>query len=590
MYSGEKQYNACRIPEAVLTYCGRQSPWPWLACTLARFCALGCLLLACAFAQENPQEMTSKSGPATFKAGAKEVLVRVVVRDAKGNAVGNLKAEDFLVFDKSAQQKLTSFRMETPETATVTAVTQPEVPGEEKSLPGKIVPTNFIAYLFDDIHVEFADLARTRAAAIKHMAATLRPGDRAAIYTTSGQVTQDFTDDVNALRTALDRIQPRPQAEGGALKCPWMNFYIADLIVTNDDQQALRVVTDDLMDCESIPPQFREQAMYEAKMKAHQMMAEGNTATRMAVRVLRDVVQRMATVPGHRTLVFTSPGFLVTQDYRPEVQATITMAVKANVVVNTLDAAGLYVDPANEAAKNSRSNLNFRQYIHDGQESDRDVMGQFADGTGGTFFRNNNDLAEGFRRTAATPDYSYILAFSPQNLKSDGSYHPLTVKLANPGKLTVTARRGYYAPQRIDDPVEAAKQEIEDAVFSREEMAGIPIEVRTEFFKTSDEAASLAVLARVRVNDLQFKKDAGRNLDNLTVVSAIFDRNGQYVTAQEKLVEFHMHDEFLEAIGRTGIVVRTNFDLKSGGYLVRVVVRDTEGQLLSAKNGTVEIP
>jgi hypothetical protein len=275
---------------------------------------------------------------------------------------------------------------------------------------------------------------------------------------------------------------------------------------------------------------------------------------------------------------------------RADVLAAIDRAVRSNVIVSSLDVKGLWTDPGNEAAKNTRRDTAIRQYMRDSFENDADVLAQVADGTGGTFFRNNNDLAEGFRRTAATPEYSYILTFAPQNLKSDGSYHPLAVKLANPHGLTITARRGYYAPKRIDDPVEAAKQEIEDAVFSREELAGIPIDVRTEFFKTSEDAASLAVLARVRVNNLQFKKDAGRNLDNLTVVSAIFDRNGQYITAQEKLVEFHMRDEFLETIARTGIVVRTNFDLKAGGYLVRVVVRDTEGQFLSAKNGTVEIP
>jgi len=51
-----------------------------------------------------------------------------------------------------------------------------------------------------------------------------------------------------------------------------------------------------------------------------------------------------------------------------------------------------------------------------------------------------------------------------------------------------------------------------------------------------------------------------------------------------------MHDNFLESVTRTGIMVRSSFDVKPGDYLVRVVVRDSEGQMLSAKNSTLQIP
>ena len=69
---------------------------------------------------------------------------------------------------------------------------------------------------------------------------------------------------------------------------------------------------------------------------------------------------------------------------------------------------------------------------------------------GGTFFHNNNDLDEGFRRTADTPEYIYVLGFSPQKL--DGKFHKLKVTLKNPEKLTVQARQGYYAFKATANP------------------------------------------------------------------------------------------------------------------------------------------
>src|SRR4029077_16299118 len=110
-----------------------------------------------------------------------------------------------------------------------------------------------------------------------------------------------------------------------------------------------------------------------------------------------------------------------------------------------------------------------------------------------TFVRNNNDYDEAFRRLAQAPEYSYVLAFAPQNLKLDGSFHTLKVKLKSPQKLTLQARRGYYAPKGLVNPDEQAKQEIEDAMFSQEEMHNLPVKLRTQFFKASDQDAKLVV-------------------------------------------------------------------------------------------------
>jgi hypothetical protein len=36
--------------------------------------------------------------------------------------------------------------------------------------------------------------------------------------------------------------------------------------------------------------------------------------------------------------------------------------------------------------------------------------------------------------------------------------------------------------------------------------------------------------------------------------------------------------------------VNSDFDVKSGPYMIRVVARDAEGQQMAAANGVVEIP
>jgi hypothetical protein len=190
---------------------------------------------------------------------------------------------------------------------------------------------------------------------------------------------------------------------------------------------------------------------------------------------------------------------------------------------------------------------------------------------------------------AARPEFIYVLGFSPQNLKLDGTFHALKVSLKE-AKFSLQARRGYYAPKHLADEQETAKEEVQDALFSREEMRDIPVELHTQFFKTSPEDAKLAVLVRVDIKHLRFRKENGRNRDDLTVVAGLFDHNGNLVTGNQKTVEMRLRDQTLESRLGSGITIRNSFDVKAGSYLIRLVVRDSEGQEMAAANGAVEIP
>jgi hypothetical protein len=163
------------------------------------------------------------------------------------------------------------------------------------------------------------------------------------------------------------------------------------------------------------------------------------------------------------------------------------------------------------------------------------------------------------------------------------------VTVKNPSKLDIQARKGYYAPKHVADPAEEAKQEIEEALFSQEELHDLPVDLHTQFFKSSDIDAKLAVLVHVDVKRMHFHKAEGRNQGNLTVVSGLFDRNGKFITGNQKIIDMHLKDDTLANKLGNGITVKSSFDVKPGSYLVRLVVRDAEGQL-SAANGTIEIP
>ena len=259
-----------------------------------------------------------------------------------------------------------------------------------------------------------------------------------------------------------------------------------------------------------------------------------------------------------------------------------------------MDARGLYVViPNGDASQHGQAGVNtgYRTLLNTQSASaESDILAVLAYSTGGTFFQNNNDMNEGFRRVSDAPEFWYVLGFRPQNLKTDGKFHTLKVSLTNHQKYDLQSRRGYYAPRHNVDAAEEAKREIDDELFSNEELHDLPVALHTQFFKPSGEAARLTVLAHVDVKRLHYKQVLERNQNDLTVVTAVFDHNGNFLQSNQKLVQMRWKTETLQAKLGSGITLKASFDVKPGQYLVRVVARDSDQQLMSAENGTVDIP
>jgi hypothetical protein len=219
-----------------------------------------------------------------------------------------------------------------------------------------------------------------------------------------------------------------------------------------------------------------------------------------------------------------------------------------------------------------------------------EVMAEVAHDTGGVFIHNTNDYDGGFRKAGGLPEFSYLLAFMPQNLKYDGKFHKLRVELVAKKGLTVQARNGYFAPKEATDPAALAAQKIEEAVYSTEELRAIPIYVETQFYKLDAVKARLSIIARLDLHSLHLHKEGDRNLDDLKLVFAVFDRDGNTLQTGRKHVELRLRDPTLAQLMGTGLRVGSHFDVAAGTYMLRVVVSETGTGQLSAVSKALEIP
>jgi VWFA-related protein len=542
-------------------------------------------------------EVVTRDSGTTFKVRVNLVLLRVVVRDQNGKIVDNLKKEDFLLFDNRKPQTISTFSLETPLSHAVPVVSvsdRPDSDAVEKNPSAAALPQRFVSLLFDDLHLTMQDAVTVRVAATK-IFDSLAPSDRVGIFTTSGQFSQEFTADHDVLKKSLDQIISRPLHESSFHDCPDVTYYQGDLIMNRNDSQSLAVATEDAVQCAFGGDESKVvQARALAFSAAARAVTTGDAGSDYAYRHMEDSLRRLAGMPGQRKLVFISPGFIISTLLSDRVDI-IDRANRAGVVIDTVDARGLYTpdvmgDIANPP-RDSRRTVGYKaSYRVQAQSAQTEILDDLALGTGGTAFHNRNDLDVALREAVAAPAASYLLGFSPQNLKLNGSFHTLKVSLAGKQKFNIQARRGYYAPRTLKTPEETAKQEIQEAVFSQEEIRDLPVDLQTQFFRKDQTQVRLSVLAHLDLKSVKFRKVDGRNHDDVTLATVIFDENGNFVTGGEKILEMKLLDATLARLDRSGITVKSSFDVKPGTYLVRLVVRDKEGELMAARNGAVVIP
>jgi VWFA-related protein len=387
---------------------------------------------------------------AVFKATVNLVPVSVVLRDPQGRAVGNLRKEDFQLFDGGKPQTITSFTIESSAAGTRTKESEANA-GASFVSPTRPKAPRYVAYVFDDVHASFEDLASAGLAARKHFAA-MPSATEAGVFTTSG-LGLNFTDDREKLATVLKSLQPHPILHGH--QCPPISTYMADLIVNQSDLGALQIATEDAQKCAFAGMGDERKAELLAKMTAFEVNSATSVETQSTLGILREVLQRTAAQAGDRSIVLVSPGFLMLgPEARQGIMELTDAALRSGVVVNTLEITGLSTPlPPPNTMHSSQPVERFRL---DQEEagSRAEVMADLAYSTGGTFFHNSNDLEEGFRRTADAPEYIYVLGFSPQKL--DGKFHKLKVTIKQAAglaaRLTVQARKGYYAQKPEKHP------------------------------------------------------------------------------------------------------------------------------------------
>jgi VWFA-related protein len=557
------------------------------------------------------------------------VLVRVVVRDDKGNPVEGLTKEDFRIFDRGKEQIIAQFE----EHSAASAV---QVRGHVPPSSPETATESFLALYFDDLHASEGDLVQARDAVDKYLANHLQPQDRVAIFT-SGGLLCDFTSDLKQIHEAMLKLRANPRAIKMTNDCPSLSEYEASEIIRtpfyDPNNDAWKTAMYDASRCLATPlngpsPEtavngpspLEELIIDQVKAAARHVVDEAQLLERSSLGGLELAVRTTSQMPGRRTVIMVSAGFMSDSE-RPQLNRITDQALRSQVVVSSLDPAGLVVGmreaDASQVAIPTGAVGGAAHSLDKQQEMlTRGVLAEIAEGTGGEFFHNNNDVGSGFATLLGSPTY-YTLTFVPTELKQDGKFHALRVTLAHEHTdLKVQARSGYFAASNQPESTVAVKgtgasdaaagspqpsttgtsatdpathEQLREALFAKTDTSQLVVTVEVKLGDLQGEMHELSAVSHLDGKNLAFRKEGGNSLNTVTFLFAVFDTKGTLLAHQQKHVDLLVPDVQMSSFLSVGVNEDATFQLKPGSYRLREVVVDAVEHRMTSLSRNVKV-
>jgi hypothetical protein len=329
--------------------------------------------------------------------------------------------------------------------------------------------------------------------------------------------------------------------------------------------------------------------------RAAEVYFQANTRVRTTLDVLERALNGLAGARGRKSLILVSEGFVhdINVD---EFKRVNNAARRANTAIYFVNARGLEGVPAAMTAQFGPA-LPEQDVGFAFAETFDAVAGSevVASDSGGFTVRNTNDLGSGIQRIANETRVYYLLGYIPSNNTRDGKFRKIQVKLAASKGREVRARKGYFAPTESGTSALTAKKGVDPAIQSALDspwsLDGIPLRM-THFVGDEKSLGKAAVLvtAEVDIRGLEFEESEGRSLGDLQFLLVVAHRASGEFFRYDQGVSMKLQPQTRERYNRFWFPITRDFELKSGDYQAKIVVRDTRSKRVGTVIHEFEVP
>lgn len=521
------------------------------------------------------------------------IEVPVTVSDKSGNAVRSLNAQNFEILVDGKRTPIEYF--EAIDLTQVTAGSK-----QEQALPAAAY-RNFLI-LFDVANSTPGTIGRAQAAAKQFVETQLNDRDLAAVATFTAeqgaQMVTSFTRDKEFLLGAIATL--------GDAKY----FKVMDPLLLSAPQQ--------FSDPNSAPEGKAAGARAEAQEVGGMDVAEFNTRANIAnenemrnrVRIqLRNfggVARALDRLRGQKQVILLSEGFdpklltgrtdLSFQNTQQEndavvsgeiwnvnteqrfgsstgtkdIQEMVDLFRRSDVRLHAIDIKGV------------RSNVDARDGLSKG--SSNEALFMLTRPTGGTVFRNDNNLSAQFGQLLRRQEVIYLLGFKAKEGKP-GTFHPVKVKLVG-AKGEVAHRSGYYDTASNMSNLEATLK-FSELMMTDTDVKDVPLSVFATPVPGSEGKARVPVV--VDAVGAQLLQGITGNTANANIFIYAFDDRGEVLDYMQQRLSLDI-SKTGEAVRATGVRYVGSLRLPPGKYSLKALMRVDQTGRVGLTTTKIDVP
>lgn len=558
-----------------------------------------------ASAQEKKDPQKSQDDDEVVRVKSNLVNIDVMVKDKKGKYISDLRAEDFTIFENGVQQKVEFFD------APLARTDRKDKPGgavQVESAASETAPRNFVSLVLDSQTTDITNLKQVREGTIKYVREQITEADAVALFSvTSGlQLLQPFTQDKTKLISALENI-----GVSAASKNFEQQDMAANLSSLRDELQGLPSPDTPITSPTGGSAAARRLIVISVIQQFIRLRAALSLQqSRPILAALAAICEGLRPIPGKKTLVLFSQGFVTPAVLDWQVQSTIDIANRANVAIYIIDSAGLRGGGTRSGALVPGSPLAgvsaitdqeqriravggetvFDNTRQEGQSREYDILYRISGDTGGKFLKGNNDIGQGLERINQEIQSRYTLAYRSTNQNFDSTFRKVKIEVRRP-ETQINSRSGYYAipPEEIVLLSPEDKKLLANFA-AAETNPGLPIFVELSPFRSREGLYTVPLSIELPPAAVQFDRKGDKRLMQLEVLGVIRAAPEKVLSRVGGNFDVNLSAEQYESVLNNNIFYRQDLQLAPGDYSLDLIVRDRQSGKMTARREKLVLP
>jgi VWFA-related protein len=463
-------------------------------------------------------------------------------------------------------------------------------------------PRNIISLVLDGQTTEGANLKHVRDGMTKYIRERISDNDSVALFAISGglQMLQPFTDDKAKLIAAVDRADTTSTVSK-----------TAEQRSINESIAALRDQLTTLPSASSVNTpaggSSAAQAMISQRVLEQYIQMRSVLSaqqTRPVLAGLAAICEGLRAIPGKKTLVVFSQGFVAPQSLDWQVQSTVDIANRANVAIYIIDSSGLVGGTPKSGALVPGSALsaigaetNQEQRIRagagesvfditrqEGLNRQQDLLYRISEDTGGHFIKNTNDIAGGLDRIDDEIRSRYTLAYRSTDPNFDGSFRKVKVEVRRPD-AKVMARAGYYAiPPTQLVPLSPDDKKLLANFDTMSTHSTLPLSLELNSFRSQPGYYIVPLSFEIPPDAVVFGKKGDKQTLQLDVLGLLRGEGEDKILSRlGGTFDVELTAQQYQSILNDKIFYRQDMQLEPGAYTIDLVVKDRLSGKVAAK-------